>query len=350
MKSLLGLQLGSPSYPKVRSERSTITKAAFIAVLAAFMTLPLWAQRPRLGPAMPVGPGITVHGMVTQGDRPVSGASIELQEIASGATANTVAMADGSFEFRNVAPGEYILIVNVGPDQVRSEVSLSGLMPELHIRMPGAAAQSTNTAAAVSVQQLQVPEKARKAFEDAQKAAQRGDVQKSMDKVQQALIFSPGYGQALALRATLHLADGDIAAAINDAETAVHSDPGYSPSFFVLASALNRASKFVDAGHAAQEGLRLDPRAWQGHFELGAAMAGLNQFDPALNEFNAAADAAPPTFPGVHLLRAVTLMKLQRYGDAKKDLEEVIRREPNGPDAQRAQQLLPQVKRSAPTQ
>lgn len=76
-------------------------------------------------------------------------------------------------------------------------------------------------------------------------------------------------------------------------------------------------------------------------------MAGQARYEAALKEYNSAAQTAPHNFDGLHLCRAVTLAQLRRYAEAEKDLENVIRHDPNGPAATTARQLLSQVQAAA---
>ncbi len=311
------------------------------AVVLTLSVAPLFAQA-GFGPIPGYQPGTTVNGVVTAGERAVAGVHIMLESVESGVTASTVTMDDGSFQFANLPAGEYMLVATTGAGQVETNVSVSSFTPTLHIEV-AANKQAARTSPTVSVGQLKLPKEAQKALHEAERASQHDDAARAMQKVNEAIGIAPGSAEALTTRATLHLASGNTQAALADAEAAVRSDPAYPLAYFVLASVLNRNARFTDAERAAGEGLRRAPNAWQGHFELAQALAGQSRDPAALKEYDLAAHSAPAKFPGVHLLRAVTLLKLKQVAQAVKDLKEAIRREPNGPAAALAARLSSQA-------
>ncbi len=269
-----------------------------------------------------------------------------LQNLESGVAASALTMDDGSFQFSNLPAGNYLLIATNIHDQVEAQVAVSNFTPELHIRMAADAPPTSPGAAnaTVSVNQLKLPKKVRKALAEAQSASDHGNVNRAMQKINEALAVEPGCSLALTTRATLNLVTGHLQAALTDAESAVRSDPDYAMAYFVLASVLNHSAHFTDAARAASEGLRRSPLAWQGHFELAQALAGQNLQAAALKEYNLAADAAPPKFPGVNLMRAITFLRLNQFADAEKDLRETLRRQPKGPAAELAHRLSSEMK------
>ncbi len=316
-------------------------------VLVGLSTLPLWGQGIRPDPMAQMG--TILRGVVTEGDQPAVGATIELFGASTGGTMTAITLNDGSFEIHDLPPGHYMIITSSGTQQVTSDVDVTGIDQILHISLPATRADTSvpGGSNSVSVQQLKVPHKARSELADAQKDVQHGKIRHALSRIEKALTIWPSFAEALTLRAALELGTGDRRNALSDAQAATRSDPGYPSGYFVLAAGLNNSGRFADAERSANQGIRLDPRAWQGHFELGQALSGQARDLAALQEFNNAAQSAPQTFFAVYLCRAVTLARLRRYPEAQKDLQNVIDHDKQPAEVATAKQLLAQVQQVA---
>src|SRR5512135_1447264 len=131
MKSLrMVLQLREPPYPKASFGRNFFQWIAVAGIVATCFSISAGAQggqsRPTFPGTTPPGftSGVAISGVVTQADRAAGGASVQIQNRTTGMTAQAVTRADGSFEFSNLLPGEYVVTSTLGTDRVQNQVSL----------------------------------------------------------------------------------------------------------------------------------------------------------------------------------------------------------------------------------
>jgi Tfp pilus assembly protein PilF len=282
----------------------------------------------------------SLSGRVVANGKPLSGVTVQLENPGTGMLVARDATGDaGQFKISGLKPGEYILVAEYQTQTVHDRISIAPLQPEIEINFPVEASASSS----VSVGELQVPEKARSRLRQAEQALAKNDINRAQQQLNEALQVAPRYAAALTLRGVIRLNAGETSAAINDFDYAIHSDPGYPYAYFAMGAALNELSRYSDARRAAEQGLRLEPRAWQGHFEVARALLGEGRAAPALEQLDEAKQTAPPTFAQLHLLRGTILLDVHRYRESAQELQEYLKLNPNAPGSERVKELLRQV-------
>jgi Tfp pilus assembly protein PilF len=318
------------------------------------------AQIPLGGPG-PSSPGVnrgtfdvdySLSGRVTdfQG-HPLTEAHIILTELQSGrVVGSSLSHADGSFQIENLSPGQYVLTANKGIYQVQQQVALTGPFAEVTLQLPvrrdNGGVQGGDT---VSVRQFQVPKKARKLLDEAQKAYQDNNRDKAIRRTDEALQQFPDFGEALTLRAVLYLQENQGDKARKLSEKAIQDDPTYGLGYIVLGSAYNMLGRFDDALRALARAVSFTPNSWQGYYESARAHLGKKEFRQALEDVNKAANSAPKNFTAIHLVRAQAYLGLNSYPDAMTSLKEYLKLDPKGDEAPAAQQMLNRLQSSSPT-
>jgi tetratricopeptide (TPR) repeat protein len=291
-----------------------------------------------------------LHGTVLIGSRPAPGANVQLQNLQTGVVvAKTETDQGGAFSIANLEPGDYLLTTSIGLRQEQAQISVATAPADMQIRFADdesgpAAGGSAGANATVSATQLLVSAKARHALADAEQALGKRDSARAEKKIAEALEASPKFPEALTLRAAMRLSRGETEHAIGDLDDAVRIDPNYPPAYFLMGTAYNAQQRFDDAERAASQGLRLAPRAWQGHYEIAKSLMGKGEAEPALKELDATREVFPANFAEAHLLRGVVLIHLGRYGESEKELDRFLQMRPDPSEAERARQLLQAVR------
>ncbi len=282
------------------------------------------------------------RGSVSVGGQPAAGAIIRLQNPNKGGmVASAQTDMAGSFVVENVEPGNYILTVEYGVQQVQDSITINPLQPPIEVRFAGN--QPAASGSTVSAAQLQVPRKAISALQDARQALAGNHLEKAEKKLADALKIAPRFPEALTLRAALHLSGGKTDAALQDLDSAIHFDPNYPDAYFMMGATLNTLQRFKDAVRSLNLGIRLNPSAWQGHFEMGKALLGEGDALAALHELDMAVKSTPPKFAAIHLLRGVALLRLQRYNEGASELQSYLKLDPQAQDAPQVKQTLAQI-------
>ncbi|MFB3814787.1 MAG: tetratricopeptide repeat protein [Terriglobales bacterium] len=328
-----------------------------MVITASLLSTSAWAQRyPMFDPEGPVrdpisamqGGPIQLRGRVTFGSRPASGALIRLQDPRNGMLIRSAQTGDdGMFTLPSVEPGLYLLTTYLGLQQVQEQIQVNAMQSDIEVRF--ASDVQPGGSPLVSAAELRIPDKARDALQDARHAMSKHDNAKAQRKIADALKIAPKFAAALTLRAVLALAGGNQAQAIQDLDRAIRDDPYYPEAYFMMGAAYNDMKQYRDAQRSLEQGMRLNPVAWQGHFEMSRSLLGLGDAAAALREAEAAIKTAPPNFAEVHLARGAALLQLQRYGESATELEAYLKKRPDGSAAPQARQVLAQVREKLAT-
>ena len=202
------------------------------------------------------------------------------------------------------------------------------------------AAETSQQKYTISAQELRVPAKARMHLKLAHERFSKLDFAGAQKEIDQALKVDSGCAPAFSKQAVLRLASRDFDRAIEDAAHALALDPGDASAYLALATAYNSVSEFQKAEAAAQQALGIRPDFWQGKLEMAKALYGEGRFVPALREL----DELGKDFPDVHLVRANTLVRLNRGEEASSEFRLFLK---EAPEDRRSEQVRGIVARTA---
>jgi tetratricopeptide (TPR) repeat protein len=291
----------------------------------------------------------SLQGMVVNAlNKPLQNARVELHDINNGSVIRSAfTNSVGQFEFGSVPHGLYRIVALQGVGQAEERVDIGAFNTTVNLRIPLndplAGAVSRNS---ISVAEYKVPEKARSEFLKAAHASEKTDPVEAQKHLERALEIYPNYADALTLRAILSLAS-DGKAAIADLEKAIQSDGNYALAYTVLGAAFNSQSKFDQALNTLQHGQTLAPDSWQSYFEMARAYIGKSDYQAALRELDKAQSLTPAEYLPLRLVRAQALLALKQYDEAARECLAYLKKEPSGPNARAAQQMLDHAKQLA---
>jgi tetratricopeptide (TPR) repeat protein len=211
----------------------------------------------------------------------------------------------------------------------------------------------TPTQQSVSVNQLLTPEKARRATEKARQEVVRGHFESALAEAGRALEIFPRCAIALSIQGSVHLSRANYAEAGHSFQQAIDADPGLGIAYLGLGMALTSQGRFNDALIPLDRAAAFLPSSWMVHFEAALAHLGVGEPEAALSEIRYAerfmgGDAQKRA--GVSYLRGVANIELKDMGEAKADLNESLKRDPNGIYAVLARARLDQIDSSGDNQ
>jgi tetratricopeptide (TPR) repeat protein len=184
--------------------------------------------------------------------------------------------SDGSFEFRGIQPGEYVLtVLNIQGDIVHEQlINLSITGGPLEIRIPERPRHHPG-AKTVSVKQLMHPptKKAYNFVVEAQRFSASGDYAHAAQALERAVRESPDYAEAHTNLGAQYVRTGRFEAAIRELNRAIEIAGPSVIALCNLASAQIRAGRRAEAIESARSALRMDSSAIQAHLILGAMLA-----------------------------------------------------------------------------
>jgi Tfp pilus assembly protein PilF len=308
------------------------------------------SQQPVPAPPTPSVRTANIQGFVRYADseKPADMAKVELRRFSGELVALEYTRTSGEFRFFNILAGSYIVTVSLDgylPVQETVDISLGPQMGMLlylrKIEQPNPAAPSET----VSVRELSIPTKARTAFRrGVELAYQKQDIVGGIKYFDRAIRELPGYYEAYYEKGMLHIQLGQY----QEAEQAFRkslelSESQYARAYFGLAGLFSTQGRYAEAEASARKGLELDSASWQGLFELGRALLGLDRTTEAESTIQAARQNNPDYAP-VYLLLANVHIRQKNYPALLGDLEEYLKRQPEGPDSDQARALHQHVR------
>jgi len=189
----------------------------------------------------------------------------------------------------------------------------------------GATAAPNPSSAVVSVRQLQIPEKARKACEKGTELFAAKDAAGSIPEFQKAIKAVPGYYEAYAKMGAAELDLEQWAAAESAFRRAMElSDGRYAPANFGLGLILATVTKRFDQAEAVvRTGLAMAPTDVTGHFVLAWVLYSTARLDEA-EESAREAIISGPNVPAARLLLAQIHLQEKKFSAVIEDIDSYL--------------------------
>jgi len=266
----------------------------------------------------------TVH---TNRNEPIKDVRVELVPVAgvTGTPVSTYSAPDGSFAFSNLAYGKYMLTATMGVNGTSQDIVVGSSQDWVSVAIDVDAASRDAT---VSVAELKIPGKARKALEKARQAFSHHKLAEADRFIAKALVAWPHYCQALTLRATLALTTRSYENARADAEKAVEYDPNDSSAYVVLGDSYILLNRLDDAQRAVDRSIEIKPNAWEGYYDKGRILVLRHDWAGSLRQVEKAASLKTEDDPYLHLLKALAFAGMNDQAAAKNEVDTFRRLKP----------------------
>jgi Tfp pilus assembly protein PilF len=188
----------------------------------------------------------------------------------------------------------------------------------------------------VSVHNLKIPNKARRAFDKGLERLQKKDAQGSLDLFKEATDAFPDYYEAYYQIgvANLELRRGP------EAEQALQksidlSGGGYARPEFALGALLCDRQNYTDAERVLRRAIDVDSSAWEGHLLLGQVLFGQHRLAEAEKSANEVL-LRRPDIPTTYVLLANIHISRKEYSLAIRNLDTFLAMRPAGPTSDQA--------------
>jgi tetratricopeptide (TPR) repeat protein len=300
----------------------------------------------------PANGGETVGAILTgtvrrQDDQGVSNARIEVRELTGMVAASAYSGPNGSFQINGLRAGRYEIVATVGIAEAHTQLALDRGENSISLRVSergNTSAQAGGSAKSVSLAEMQVPEKARKALTKYRELLAKKREKEADKELARALEIYPHYAEALRERGIMNFANGRVDDAVNDLTSAIKYDPSNGMAYVALGAAFNNTEKYDDAQRALERGVALVPDAWQAHFELARTELAKGDYAGSLRSIDKAQQFLKDEYLPMHLVKAHALLGLKNYTEAQNELEAFLTRDPNGVDSAQVRHTLDEVK------
>jgi tetratricopeptide (TPR) repeat protein len=253
------------------------TRKLFVAAtLFLLMVLALPAQTPgSWGAGFNSTGGATLRGYI-KGASIASNLLLELEPLTGlGLPARTQIESQGAFVFVNIRPGQYQLKVvdmygNIVHAQFvdvhRSNSITTVQLPERKVQSP------VNGTISMARLQHKVPKEARREFRRAEKAHDKGDIEKSLKHLAKAVKIDPQYFEAQINLGVRLMQTGSPEDALAAFEKAIALDPHMSAPYANSGAALLMMGRPAEAETVARKAVDLDPLNTRAQYVLGISL------------------------------------------------------------------------------
>lgn len=271
----------------------------FFALLFAGVA-PAYAQLPERPPSRDeyeAKEGGSIRGRVVapDGSRLNGPVKLTLRTFQS-IVASAYTDSQGEFEFSRIMPGEYVLEVEADRssfDSFSQEVRVYKGVPSVltvSLKEKAATARTVVAAPVVSVGEIErsVPDKARKEFERAKRAAGEGKTDEAIAHLRKAVAIHPDFLMARNDLGAQLLATGRLDEAAEHLRHAVRLDAKAFNPHLNLGIVLASQRQFAEAAPVLEKAISLNPAAPAARLYAGQSLAALGEFARAEKELQAA--------------------------------------------------------------
>jgi tetratricopeptide (TPR) repeat protein len=253
----------------------------------------------------------------------------------------------GTFEFSYLPEGDYQIIVEDSIHGIaRQSVTItSHSINDIQIRLHGRAQSRATADSTVSLRELSLKSKARKAMQKGiDLLYKKLDYAGSLKQFEAVLQEDSRYYEAYAQMGVARMYLQDFAGAEAALRKAVEASEGtYAEAHFLLATLFSNTKRFLEAELFARQAVDLEPETWQGHFELGRAAFNLGRLDDAMEAATEAARLQPDAYVVYLLFADIHAAKNDLLG-LKAALETYLRVAPKGALAEKVRKKRDDVR------
>lgn len=284
---------------------------------------------------------------VDGGNRPISGAIVNIRSLPGGPFVSVLTDGSGRFQLRGLDPGMFEIVVEEpGYEPARETLRLYGPTPllELHLRASNPS-PVRRTDYVVSVRELRIPVKARDAFEKGLERLAKNDAVASRTQFARATATFPDYYEAYYHMGVADLRLGREEEAAQAFQKAIDLSGGrYAWAQFALGLVLCRRGRYAEAETVIRNGLDVDGSQPVGHFFLSVVLFQLNRLEQA-EESAREALLRKPSFAWAYVVLADIHAGRAEYRMQLHDLDAYLKLEPDGSASKRVREVREVVRR-----
>ena len=319
-------------------------------LLALASSVPAAQTQLQFSPKSGVRSTIAGSVLIDGETQPAARVRVNVRALTGGAVATTFTDSSGRFEAPAEGAGSVILAVQeqgYEPVEQRVDVGFAGTPGVVITLRKLRRAPVDREGYTVSLRELKVPDKARRAYAKGVERLQKKDIEGSLDRFKEATHAFPDYYEAyyqIGL-ANLELRRGD------EAEQALQraidlSGGGYADPQFALGALLCDRQEYSEAERVLRRAIEVDANSWKGHLFLGQALFGQNRLEEA-EKSGREVLLRRSDVPSVHLLLANIHIRRQEYILGIKDLDTFLSMKPAGPSSDQARAVRDAAERIA---
>jgi Tfp pilus assembly protein PilF len=260
--------------------------------------------------------------------------------------------SEGYRSFGGLSPGSYSVAVSAAgylPQRYDIDM-LHADQQQVTVQLRRAPGNAGSDGATVSLQQLGVPEKARRKFEKGYGLYQHNDYKGAVKQFQEALEIDPNYVMAQDQLGLAFWKLGAFADAGQWFETAIRADPKFMPPYLHLAEMLAQRKDPTRAAAVLQQASEAAPYRGEPLFLMGKIQYDLGYYDRAELALAQALKRDTSKIPEVHILLADVYIHLRQTARMAEQWETYLAVDPQGVFAKAVRERLAKLKQQETAQ
>ncbi|HLJ48940.1 MAG TPA: tetratricopeptide repeat protein [Bryobacteraceae bacterium] len=284
---------------------------------------------------------------------PSAKAAISLYGATTPFTGSAVSDGAGRFRFRKLQPGSYTLAVFIaGRGEVRRTVEVGPGTADAHgrvnltlsLRDSDFVFGEVRRAGEVSARVLQIPERATREYEEAQKELGRRDAEAAAVHLEKAVSIAPHFAAAWNNLGTIAYQTRKFERAEECFRQALAQDPKSYEALVNLGGVLVTLNKAAEAEAYNQRAVSVRPNDALANSQLGMVYFEMERWKDAEKYLSRACEIDPAHFSHPQLMLAEVYVREGRPGLAAEVLEEFLRYHPDWADAARLRERIARLR------
>lgn len=270
---------------------------------------------------------------------PPARAAVTLHGATTPFSSSTLSGTDGRFRFRDLAAGTYTLsafIPGRGEGQQTIDIGPSFADADRRVKVTLQVKESASDLereGTVSIRELAIPDKARRAYADAQKKLERRDVDGAVERLQAALEMAPNFSAAWNNLGTISYQTGKYPEAESYFRRGLQSDPESFAPLVNLGGVLLTLGNIDQAMQYNLFAVLARPDDALANSQLGMSYFAAGSPDLAKKYLLKAKSLDPAHFSHPQLVLAEIYLREGDAGGAAAELEDFLARHPDAPQA-----------------
>jgi Flp pilus assembly protein TadD len=320
------------------NSQSLLLRLAWLALTLSLATTTVQAQFGQVT----TGSGFTVFGRVSlPNGKPAARVKVYL-EGPRGIARDTISDDQGQYEIRSLPGGRYrVRAANPeAPDQVcdptesdTTRAYSNRLQIDVFLKMPVPETKRNFNAGVLNVGETNIPQAARKAYEQGLKLQKEKQTQQALTALNQAIELHPTYFQALTERGNLLMQQNKLAEAEGDFVRALELNEKYAPALRGLGYCQIQQKQFPAAVSNLEKAFVLEPSAPLTLLLLGYGNLSLNRYEEAKQCLQQALKLGPESAARAHVYLAEIFAQEQKFKEAADAIRQYLKVKPDATDA-----------------
>lgn len=316
-------------------------------LLLLILACPVSAQRERDNYVSGITVEVSGEVRLLDGGPPAPNITVRLERFSGGIVDQMPVDGRGKFRFSSLARGYYTIYVTAPGYKVAQQQADLQVVTRTYVVIELVPDKLTITPMPdTPVIDARVPTEARSEFARGRAALHEKKIKEALQHLEKAVQLYPDFFEAQFLIGTAHME----ALQWKDAEVALRRAseirPDNAPVLVSLGEVERRQKRYTDAEKVLQQALKLDEKAWQGHFTLARIYWETGEVLKAGPPLGRTLQLKPD-FAEAHLLAGNILLRVGQPARAAVEYEEYLRLAPKGEFAEQTRELVRKLKADA---